>query len=168
MLPALSLTPRRTSPVGGEGLDAGVAAEDVDMSGTGPGGIASTPAIVERGCGCDCGIALAGARLDMVREVRNIKEEMMGAITMLVAERGLGTWEEERRLENTRAKLVTEQECAEKANVVSNVVAQLRMKEANKTAKASEEEAKVEEAAMRQEAERVARFESEREVNRNL
>lgn len=124
VLPALFLIPRRDSLVGGEGQFAEVAVEDVDIGGMGTGGIVSAPVGVDGGCRCNCEVALAGVRRGMVREVKKMKEELMGAITMLLAERGLGTWEKERRLENTRAKLVREREVAEKAHGVSKMAAQ--------------------------------------------
>ena len=95
--PALPLTPRRTSPVGGEGQSAVVAVEDVDMVGTGLGGVAPAPAEMDGGGRCDCRVALTGVRREMVREIRKVREEMIGELALLLAERGLGTWEEGRK-----------------------------------------------------------------------
>ena len=49
------------------------------------------PVVVDGGGGCDCGVALAGVRQEMLREIRKVREEMMGALAWLLAERGLGT-----------------------------------------------------------------------------
>ena len=57
--PALPLT-RGAAPVSGEGRSAGVAVEDIDMAGTGLGGVAPLPVGVDGGGGCDCGVPLAG------------------------------------------------------------------------------------------------------------
>lgn len=96
-----------------------MAVEDVDTGSTDTGGVASAPVGVDGGCGCDCRVALAEVRQEKVRKVKRMKEEVMGAIAMLLAERGLGTCVEERRLENTRVTLMREREVAEKAHEVS-------------------------------------------------
>ena len=89
--PALPLTPRRAFPVGGEGLGAGAAVEDLDMGGTGLVGFLPASGMGATGCGCDCGAMLARVRREMASQVRRIREEVMGAIGLLLAERGLGT-----------------------------------------------------------------------------
>ena len=89
--PALPLTPLRTSPGSGEGQGAGVAVEDVDIGGTCLGGVAPAPVGVDGGGGYDCGVALARVRREMVREIRKVREGMMGALGLVLAERGLGT-----------------------------------------------------------------------------
>ena len=96
--PALPLTPRRASPVGGEGRGTGAAVEDVDMGGTGLVGVVSTSEMGGGGCGCDCGAVLAGVLREMASQVRRMREEVMGAIGLLLADRGLGTGEKGRRL----------------------------------------------------------------------
>ena len=166
--PALPLTPRRASPCSGEGRSAGVAMEDVDMGGTGMRGVAPAPVGVDDGGGCDCGVALAGVRREMVREIRKVREEMMGALALLLTERGLGTWEEGRKLERTRAKLVREREDAEKVHVVLQVAGHVTAEEERKMARAREAELKVTEAALRQEADRVTKVVQGQEANRNL
>ena len=60
-----------------------MAVEDVDMGGTGLGGIAPVPVGVDGGSGCDSGVAIAGVRREMVREIRKVREEMMGALVLL-------------------------------------------------------------------------------------
>ena len=64
--PALPLTPVRVSPGGGEGRGAGRVVEDIDMGGTGHGGVAPAPVGEDGRCGCNCGVALAGVRREMV------------------------------------------------------------------------------------------------------
>ena len=89
----------------------------------------------------------------------------MGAISILLAERGLATWEEERRLENTKGQLVRERaRKSHEAAVAANIV---RADEDRRLAKAREAEKRVEEAALRQENERVVRLEHERQAKRN-
>ena len=102
VVPALLQTPRRTFPVGGEGRGAEAVVEDVDMGGTNVWGVVAVS--VEEGgrCGYDCGAVLAGVRREMASQVRKMREEVMGALGLLLAERGFGTWEEGRRLKNTR------------------------------------------------------------------
>ena len=110
--PALPLTSRRASPMGSEGRGAGAAVEDVDMGGTGLVGVVPASRKGGSGCGCDCGAVHAGVRGEMTSKVRRIREEVIGAIGLLLAERGLGTWEEGRRLENTRGRLERERAAA--------------------------------------------------------
>ena len=106
-LPALPLTPVHASPGGGEVRSAGKAvAEDIDMGGTGSGVVAPAPFGVGVGCGCSCEVAPAGVRREVVKEVRRVRDESMGAISLLLGKRGLGTWEEGRTLENVRGELV--------------------------------------------------------------
>lgn len=70
-------------------------------------------------------------------------------------------------MENTHAKLVKEWGSAEKAQEVSRVAAQVTADEARKAVKASEVQGRLEEAALRQEADRVATIEREQEANKN-
>lgn len=42
-------------------------------------------------CGCKRGVALARIQWEMVRDMTTLKEEVMGAIGLLLSERGLGT-----------------------------------------------------------------------------
>ena len=116
--PALPLTPRRASPVGGEGRGTGAAVEDVDMDGTGSVGVVPASGMGGNRCGCDCGAVLVGVRREMASQVRRMREEVMGAIGLLLAERGLGTWEEGRRLENTRGRLKRERAAAQREHDV--------------------------------------------------
>ena len=104
----------------------------------------------------------------MAREVRKARDEMMGAISLLLAERGLGTWEEERRLENTKGQLVRDREHARKSHEAALVANTVKADEDRRLAKAQEAEKRVEEAALRQESEYVARMEQERQAKRNL
>ena len=156
--PALPLPSRRASPGGGEGQAAGTAVEDVDMGGTGSGGVVPTPVGVDSGCGCNCGVALAGVRQELAREVSKARDEMMGAISLLLAERGLGTWEEDRRLENTNGQLVRDRERARKSHEAAVVAKKVKADEDRRLTEAREAETRVEEAALRQESERVARL----------
>ena len=89
--PALPLTPRRAFPVGGEGRGAVAAVEDVDMGAIGSVGVVPASGMGGSGCGCDCGAVLAGVRREMASQVRRMKAEVIGAIGLLLAERGLGT-----------------------------------------------------------------------------
>ena len=169
VVPALPLTPVRASPDGGEGRGAGRVVEDIDMGGTGHGGVAPAPAPVgvDGGCGCNCGVALAGVRREMVREVKRVRDELMGAVSLLLAEKGLRTWEEERRLESVRSQLIKDRERAKKAHEVDSVAERVKADEAKLVARAQGAEKRAEEAALRQEKERAARLEREREVRRN-
>lgn len=110
------------------------------MGGTGLGGVTPAPVGVDGGGGCDCGSALARVRQDMVREIRKVREEVMGALGLLLAETGLGTWEDGRRLERTCVRLVREQEDAERAHGVLQVAACVTAEEAKKVARAREAE----------------------------
>ena len=103
----------------------------------------------------------------MVREVKRVRDELMGAVSLLLAERGLGTCEEERRLENVRGQLMKDRERARKAHEVDRVAERVKADEAKVVARAREAERRAEEAALRQEKERTARLEREREVKRN-
>ena len=167
VVPVLPLTPVRASSGGGEGQGAGREVEDIDMGGTGPGGVAPAPVGVDGGCGSNCGVALAEGRREMARGVKRVRDELMGAVSLLLAERGLGTWEEERRLENVRGQLMKDRERARKAHEVDRVAERVKADEARVVAKAREAERRAEEAALRQEKERTARIEREREVRRN-
>ena len=168
VVPALPLTPRHASLGGGEGRGAEAAEWDTDMAGTGPRGVVPAHVGMDGGCGCNCVVALAGVRREMVREIRKGREELMGAITLLLAERGLGTWEEERRLENTRGQLVKDRERAKMAHEDEKVAEKVKANENRRLSKARESEKRMEEAALRQEKERVAKLEWEREAKRNL
>ena len=92
---------------------------------------------------------------------------MMGAVSLLLAEKGLGTWEEERRLENVRDQMAKDRERARKAHEVERVAEKVRADEARLVARAQEAERRAEEAALRQKKERTARLEREREAKRN-
>ena len=91
VLPALPLTLVRASTNGGGGRGTGRAADDIDIGGTGSRVVAPAPVGVDGGCGCSCGVALAGVRREVVTEVRRVRDELMGAISLLLAERELGT-----------------------------------------------------------------------------
>ena len=155
--PALPLTPRRASPVGGEGRGAGAAVEDVDMGGTGLVGVVPASGMGGGGCGCDCGAVLAGVRREMASQVRRMREEIMGAIGLLLAERGLGSWKEGRRLENTRGRLERGRAAAQKEHEVVKVAERVLAEAERRVTKEREAAAEVEAAAKRQEAEEVAR-----------
>ena len=103
----------------------------------------------------------------MVREVRKVMEELMGSISLLLAERGLGTWEEERRLEYTRSQLVKNRVRAKMAHEVEKVAEKVKADENRRLTKARESERRVEEVVLRQKRERVAELEREREARRN-
>ena len=79
----------------------------------------------------------------MEREVRKARDEMMGAISLLLAERGLGTWEEERRLENAKGQLVRDRECARKSHEAAVVANKVKADEDRRLAKAREAEKRV-------------------------
>ena len=98
VVPALPQIPWCTSPVGGKGRGTEVAMEDVDMGGTISMGVVPVSGEEGSGCGCDCAAVLAGVWREMTLQVRRMREEVMGALGLLLAERGLGTWEEGRRL----------------------------------------------------------------------
>ena len=104
-VPALPQMPRSASPLGGEGRGTEVAGEDVDMGGMNVGGVVPGSGREERGCGCDCRTVLARVRRKMASQVSKMREEVMGALSLLLVERGLGMWEEGRRLENTWERL---------------------------------------------------------------
>ena len=93
----LPQTPRRASPVGGEGRGAGVAVKDVDMGGTNFEGVVPAFGGEEGRSKCDCRTILASVRREMAPQVRSLREEVMGALSLLLAERGLGMWEEHRK-----------------------------------------------------------------------
>ena len=103
----------------------------------------------------------------MVREVKRVRDELMGAVSLLLAEKGLGTWEEKRRLENVRDQMAKDRERARKAHEVERVAEKVRADEARLVARAKEAERRAEEAALRQKKERTARLEREREAKRN-
>ena len=98
----------------------------------------------------------------MVREVKRVRDELIGAVSLLLAERGLGTWEEERRLENVRDQMAKDRERARKTHEVERVAGKVRAEEERLVARAREAERRAEEAALRQEKERAARLERER------
>ena len=62
VVPALPQTPRRTSPVSGEGRGTEVAVEDMHMEGTDFGGAVPASGREEGGCRCDYRTVLAGVR----------------------------------------------------------------------------------------------------------
>ena len=64
---------------------------------------------------------LAGVRREMALQVRRMREEVMGALGLLLAERGLETWEEGRRLDNTRGRLERERVAARREHEVSKI-----------------------------------------------
>ena len=72
VVPALPQTPRRASPVGGEGRGTGVAAEHVAMGGADSVGVVPASGEGGSGCGCDCGAVLAGVRREMALQVSRI------------------------------------------------------------------------------------------------
>lgn len=60
--------------------------EDVDLGGTIFGGVAPTFGKQVGRCGCDCRAALAGVQRELASQVRKMKEGVMGAIVLLLAE----------------------------------------------------------------------------------
>ena len=98
VVPALPQTPQHASPVGGEGRATEMAVEDMNIGGRKFVGVVPAIGREEGGCRCDCRAVLAGARKEMALQVKRIREEVMGAFGLLLAERGLGMWEEGRRL----------------------------------------------------------------------
>ena len=104
----------------------------------------------------------------MAREVKKMREEVMGALGLLLAEHGLGTWEEGRRLENTRGRLQRERVEAQRAHDVAVVAGKVSAEEARRAVKEREAPKEAEAAAVRQQAETVARRERELAVRKNL
>ena len=90
VLPALSLTLRRASPGGGEGRGVGVVVEDDNMGGTGHGGVVPAPMRVDGGGRCGCTVALVRVRREMIGGIRMVREEMIMALALHLAGRGLG------------------------------------------------------------------------------
>ena len=166
--PALPLTPRRASPIGGEGRGAGAAVVDVDMGGTGSVGVLPASEKGGSGCGSDCGAVLAGVRMEMASQVRRMRKEVMGAIGLLRAECGLGTWEEGRRLENTRGRLERERAAAQREHEVFKVAERVSAGMEARVIKEREAAAEVEAAEKRQKAEDVARAERLAALRKNL
>ena len=166
--PALPLTPRRASPVGGEGRGAGAAVEDMDMGRTGSVGVVPASRVDGCGCGYDCGAVLAGVRREMVSQVRKMREEVMGAIGLLLAERGLRRWEEGRRLENTRGRLESERAAAQREDEVLKVAERVSAETERRVTKEHGAAAEVEAAAKQQEVKDVARAERLAALRKNL
>ena len=168
MTPALPLTPQRASPFGSAGRGTGAAVEDVDIGGTGSVGVVPTSGMGGSGCGYDCGAILAEVRRKMASQVRRMREEVMGAIGLLRAECGLGTWEEGRRLENTRGRLERERAAAQREHEVFKVAERVSAGMEARVIKEREAAAEVEAAEKRQKAEDVARAERLAALRKNL
>ena len=166
--PALPLTPKRASPVGGEGRGARAAVEDVDMDGMGLVGVVPASGMGGGGCGCDCGAVLAGVWREVASQVRRMRGEVMGAIGLLLAERGLGTWEEGRRLENTRGRLERERAAAQREHEVMKVAERVSAEAERRVTREREAAAEVEAAAKRQGAVEEARDERLAALRKNL
>ena len=168
VVPALHQTPRRASPLGGQGRGARIAAEDVDMGGTNSVGVVPASGGGGSGCGCDCGTVLAGVRREMALQVRKMRVEVMGALGLLLAERGLGTWKEGRRLENTRGRLEREGVATQREHEVLKVAEKVTAETERRVTRECEAAAEVEAAAKRQEAEIVERAERLAALHKNL
>ena len=168
VVPALPQTPRCASPVGGEGWGTGAAVEDMDMGGTNCGGVVPTSGEEGDGCGCDCRGVLAEVWREMALQVRRLREEVMGALGLPLAVRGLGTWEEGRRLENIHGRLERERVVAQREHEVLKVAEKVSAETESRVTKEREAALEVEAAAKRLEEEDVAHAERLVALRRNL
>ena len=168
VVPALPQTPQLAFPMGGEGRGAGAAVEDLDMGGTNVGGVVATSGEEGNGCGCDCKAVLAGVQREMASLVRRMREEVMGALGLLLAERGLGTWEEGRRLQNTRRRLEREGVVVQREHEVLKLAEKVSAETEGRVTKESEAAVEVEAVVRRQEAEEVAQAERLAAMRKNL
>ena len=87
---------------------------------------------------------------------------------ILLAERGLGTWEEGRRLENTWARLESERVAPQKEHEVIKVAERVFAEAARRVVKEYNAAVEIEAAAKRQEAEGIAWAEKLAALRRNL
>ena len=101
------------------------------------------------GCGYDCEAVLAGIRREMTVQVRRMREEVIGVLGLLLAERGLGTWEEGRRLENTHGRLARERVAAQREHEVLKVAEKVSAEMERRVTKAREAAVEIEAAARR-------------------
>ena len=168
VVPTLPQTPLRTSHVGGKGRGTRVAVEDVDMGGPNFGGVVPASGREEGRSRCDCRTILAGVRREMASQVRRISEKVMGAMSLLLAEHGLGTWEEGRRLEKTRGRLERERVATQKEHEVMKVAEKVSAEATRHVAKEHEAAVEVEAAAKRQDTEGVAGAEKLAALRKNL
>ena len=104
----------------------------------------------------------------MALQVRRMREEVLGALGLLLAECGLGTWEGGGRLENTRGRLERERVATQTEHEVLKVVEKFPTESERRVAKEREAAAEVEAAARRQEAQEVARAERLPALRKNL
>ena len=154
--------------MGGKGRAARVAVEDVNIGGTYFVRVVPTSGGGEGRCGCDWGTVLASEHMEVASQVRRIREEVMRVLSLLLAGRRLGTWEEGRRLENTQWKLERERVVAQKEHEVMKVAERVSAGAAQLVAKEREAVEEVEAAGKRQEAEGVARAEKLAALRKNL
>ena len=101
------------------------------------------------GYGYDCRTVLAEVRREMASQVRRMREEVIGALSLLLAERGLGTWEEGKKLQHNRGRLERDRMAAQKEHEVVKG-------SGRRVAREREATVEVEAAARRQEAVGVA------------
>lgn len=87
------------------------------------------------------------------------EREVMGALSLLLAKRGLGTWQEGRGLENTRERLAKEREAAKMSHEVASMAETVSAEGARRVAREREAASAVEPAAKRQDADGVERAE---------
>ena len=147
--------------MGGEGRGAGAAVEDVDIGGTSLVGVMPASGKDEIGCGYDCRAGLAGVQREIASQVRRMREKVIGALGLLLAEHGLGTLEEGRRLGNTCGRLERERVAAQREHEVLKVAEKVSAETERRVAKERKVAVEVEAAAKRQEAkdrERAARL----------
>ena len=168
VVPAHPQTPRCATPIGGEGRGAGVTVEDVDMGGRNFEGVVPASGREEGGCRCDGRSVLAGVRREMASQVRRMREEVMGALSLLLVKRRLGIWEEGRCLENTKGRLERERVAAQIDHEVYKVGGKVSAEAARHKTREHEAAKEVEAATKRQEAEGVARAEKLAAVRKNL
>ena len=168
VLPALPQTPRRTSPMGGDGQGAGAVVEDVDMGVTNSWGVVPASGEEGIGCGCNSRTVLAVVRREMASPVRRMREEVMGALSLLLVERRLETWEEYRRLKNIRGRLERERVAAQREHEVLKMAEKVSAERKRQVAKEREAAVEVGATAKRQEAEEVPLAERQAVLLKNL
>ena len=168
VVPVFPQTPRPASPMGGGGRGAGVVAEDIDIGSTTSGGVAPSSEVLGGTCGCDYWIALARVRRALASQVRKMREEVMGALSLLLAERGLETWEEGRWLENAKERLAKESEVTNKSQEVAKVVEKVSVEAVGRATRQCEGATVGEAAAKRREVDGVTQAQKLVALRRNL
>ena len=104
----------------------------------------------------------------MASQMRKMREEVIGALSLLLAECGLGTWEEGRRLENAKERLAKEREVAHKSQEVAKVVEKVSVEAVGRATKEREVATVVEAVAKRQEVDRVTQVQKLVALRNNL